>query len=71
MTPAANAADSAGELSRMSWPITTWAASAAHQTREGGTDIGHKRLVDLLADEATHVICLDHTGNRRSGSRHN
>ena len=43
----------------------------ADQTGEGGTDVGHECLVDLLADEATHVICLDHTGNRRSGSRHN
>ena len=41
-----------------------------HQPGERSADLGNQRLVDLLTDQTPHVICLDHTVNDRSGSRH-
>ena len=50
MTPSANAAASAGELSRMSWPTTTArvvGSSAAQQPGQRRTEIAHDGRVEL------------------------
>ena len=71
VTPAAKAAASFGELSRMSWPITTCRALlGAHQPRECGADLGSQRLVDLFADQPPNVVSLDDTVDSRGGPTH-
>jgi hypothetical protein len=42
----------------------------AHQSREGACDLEDELLVDLLADQTSHVISLDDAVNSRSGPRH-
>ena len=71
MTPSANAAASDGELSRMSWPITTWRAPSPRISRANArADVGDERLVDLLADQPAHVIRLDDAVDSRGGPGH-
>jgi hypothetical protein len=45
-------------------------APGAHQSSEGGADIGDQGLVDLFADQAAHVISLDDTVDSLGGPRH-
>ena len=45
-------------------------ALAAHEFGEGCAEIGDQRLVELFADQPTHVVSLDDTVNSRGGPRH-
>ena len=42
----------------------------AHQPGERTADVGDERLVEFLADQATHVIRLDDAVDSRSGPGH-
>ena len=55
----------------MSSPIATCAgALVADHPRERRTDVGDEALVELVADQATHVIRLDDTVDCRGGPGH-
>ena len=80
-TPSANARLKLGELGRMSCPMTTPAApSGRHDDLgEGRADRPRDLLVELLGDEAAHVVGLDDVGEsvesrcgraRRQGGGH-
>ncbi|GAB4700519.1 hypothetical protein MOKP118_39980 [Mycobacterium avium subsp. hominissuis] len=45
-------------------------ALGAHQFGEGRAEVGDQRLVELFADQPTHVVRLDDTVDSRGGPGH-
>ncbi len=55
----------------MSSPMTTLPRTlVAHHRRERSPDVGDEALVDLVADQTTDVIRLDHAVHQRGGPGH-